>query len=618
MGITAFAFFCFTAHGRGQLAITEVMSSGSKLNGSQLVTQGPDFFELTNFGDQEVDVTDYQIGDSQKIVPLFLDDSIRLTIGSKESVILIRTNAKTQMTVEQFRARWGGCLPSSVQVRIYDGPGISGSGDIVRLIDSEGVLVDRVEFGAAKPGVTFIYDTNSWDFGAFSGVGAADTCGAEHASELGSPGFARGPFPLTLIRDVADQDVCAGTPALLSVKAGGLPRPRYQWFFNDSPIDGATERELLLPRARLEDQGRYRVTVENGFLSMESRTATLTVSSRESLPVIVTPLTDFQVYTGQTARFSITVCAFPLPTYQWSSNNVEIPGATNPTVTIPVTSLKMSGIEFSVRVANSIGSLRTSAHLTVIPKPDLAITEIMGLPNLCGLHDEWFEVLNRGAAAVNLHGYRISDSPGFDGAFAIPDSPVLQPGEVMVFVKGMSPDQFRSWWGEENLPRGLQIATYRGFSVGGATPALYIWNGAADDPSDQVGWQSYAQDLQGLSHYFECATIADDADICLIGAVSAAGVAGGFRAKECGDIGSPGYLANPPPRFVDIRRENSLTTLRWRAVEGKNYALTYKDSLLDSNWKPLDNASATNSILAITDSKSGNRKQRFYRVQETP
>jgi hypothetical protein len=34
---------------------------------------------------------------------------------------------------------------------------------------------------------------------------------------------------------------------------------------------------------------------------------------------------------------------------------------------------------------------------------------------------------------------------------------------------------------------------------------------------------------------------------------SVPGVNGAFRAIELGDIGSPGYLANPPPRILEIR-----------------------------------------------------------------
>jgi len=98
-----------------------------------------------------------------------------LWVSNGESVILVRTNSKTLRTEAEFRERWGACLLPTLQVRLYGTPGFSsGGGDAVRLYDPDGRLVDRVDFGRARIGVSFVYDTNSWVFGAYSTLDAAE------------------------------------------------------------------------------------------------------------------------------------------------------------------------------------------------------------------------------------------------------------------------------------------------------------------------------------------------------------------------------------------------------------------------------------------------------------
>jgi hypothetical protein len=59
-------------------------------------------------------------------------------------------------------------------------------------------------------------------------------------------------------------------------------------------------------------------------------------------------------------------------------------------------------------------------------------------------------------------------------------------------------------------------------------------------------------------------------------------------------------------------------TLRWRAVEGRTYRLSYKASLGDSTWRELSRHTATNFVQAATDRTAGGAGQRFYIVEELP
>ena len=81
----------------------------------------------------------------------------------------------------------------------------------------------------------------------------------------------------------ADVTVSAGTSALLSVQATGVPAPTYQWYklSGSTPvaISGATSSTYSTPVLQLTDNGaQYQVTATNVAGSVTSRTATVTVT----------------------------------------------------------------------------------------------------------------------------------------------------------------------------------------------------------------------------------------------------------------------------------------------------------------------------------------------------
>src|SRR5262245_28673885 len=121
----------------GQLAITEAMSSA---------TSGPDFWELTNFGTNTINLTGYKWRDSSFTVANADSSPFeQLSIGPWESIIFV----ENKITAEQFRDWWGTTLPAGLQIipYVYAGKGLSQDGDSVRLWAPDNVLVDTLEFG---------------------------------------------------------------------------------------------------------------------------------------------------------------------------------------------------------------------------------------------------------------------------------------------------------------------------------------------------------------------------------------------------------------------------------------------------------------------------------------
>jgi len=591
---------------RAQLAITEMLSAALKTNGMIVLTNHSDLWELTNFGTNTVDVSRYYFSDNKNDWKrLVKTGNPPLFIRTNESVVFVR-NDITENDM-QFREWWGSCVGSNVQVRFYGNPGFASSGDGIRVADEYYRVVDSVDFGRATRGVSFTYDANTGVFPVPSVLGEGVTCRAETAADIGSPGATTGPIPLRIVQQPADQQACLGVNVTFEAAAVGMPRPRYQWFFNNSLIANATATSYTVSNITVADAGLYRVAILNGLSVLQSSNAVLSIDTIPSAPVFVAPLLDVTAVTNSTARFAVSICAFPAPTYQWFSNGVAMADATNRTMFVRNCTLDMSGAEFRVDVQNAGGSNSVSARLYVVTKPDLRFTEVQPYPNTaCDGHHDWFELTNFGTNAVDLFGYRFSDV-SFAGAVSVTKHLVILPNESVVFAKMPKARDFIDWWGADQLPPGLKVYPYSGFSLSKDGDALYLWSADAEDPYEIIARISYSHSDEGVSLQF-------DYDLFPFGAGSIPGQFGAFRAQECGDIGSPGYTTNPPPRFVSIVSNPAGTNLKWRGVEGANYRIEYSPTPQTNVWNWLGDTTATNALPTMTDDSAPEANQRFYRI----
>ncbi len=420
-----------------QLAITEVMAEAA----AEVTPKRPDFWELTNFGSNRIDLATYRWMDSAGIEaaePAFFAGR---SIGPGETILLVRSNVVTTLTRAQIFDWWGAFrLPAQLQILFYRGPGFSPDYDAVQLWRVNGgsnTLVDRVEFYAATPGATFTYNPETGEFDTVSRDGLDGAFRAAVGTDLGSPGGTVGPVPLRVLSAPVSVEVDAGAPATFAVRAQGLPKPRYQWHRNGMPISGATDATLTLPNVVAADAGMFTVELSNGLETVISAPAELRVSTTLSCVRIVRPPASLEVTPGQVATFSVQARGFPLPAYQWQIGGQTIVGATNVTFSIQAFSAAQSGV-ISVVVANSLCSTQAHATLTVSPPPDLRVTEVMSAASTnttLSTHRDWWELTNFGTNAVSLRGYRFDDTPGvLAGAVTITNDVVLQPGESAVLI----------------------------------------------------------------------------------------------------------------------------------------------------------------------------------------
>ncbi len=130
-----------------------------------------------------------------------------------------------------------------------------------------------------------------------------------------------------------NQAVCSGSPAEFSVTATGVPPFSYQWRTNGIAIPGATNDTYLLPSPTAADAlNSYDVVVADAFGSVTSQVASLAISY--SAPSISISPTNQMIVPGvSNATFSVSVSDGTPLSFQWRTNGIAIPGATNTSYT---------------------------------------------------------------------------------------------------------------------------------------------------------------------------------------------------------------------------------------------------------------------------------------------
>src|SRR5687768_13763418 len=150
--------------------------------------------------------------------------------------------------------------------------------------------------------------------------------------------------------------------------------------------------------------------------------------------------------------------------------------------------------------------------------------------------------------------------------------------------------------------------------------SIYVWNPGAINSNDTVVVASHLEPIPGISQELEnyCDPLGADGCIARTPRESVVGTNGAFRAAVGGDVGSPGYTTNPPPRIIGIARDAAGIGLRCRVSEGGRYGLVGKNALTEPAWTSLETRVATNSIITLWDTNSGSVPARFYRLEALP
>jgi hypothetical protein len=570
-----------------QLAVTEVHSSQST-NGTPALHA--DWFELTHYGTTPIDLRGWRLNDSNGGLTNGAVTLGALTVSPGESVVFVQ-----DIDAAAFRSWWGPTLSPSLQIISYTAAsiGLSSTGDGIRLWDAaatqEASYAVWVDFTAA--GTNSASFTSDPKTGLLTARTTSEVPGAFSATDngdLGSPGIAFPSIPLTISTPPANTTVNPGDPATFTLEVAGLPRPRYQWRFNGTPIPGETGSSLTVSNAQPQFSGLYSVQLDNGLATLTSTDARLQIAEAPSAPRWVQTPSELTVLIGGVATFAATASGVPEPTYQWSFNGKPISGATTATLTLNSVTTVQSG-QYSVSASNASGTIYHSVPLTVLGRPEIRITEVSSarttldpafIDRVGFAPEDWWEITSFSPVPISLSGWRFDDnSASLGSALLIADTNlVILPGESIVFVERLTPDQFRTWWGTNNLPTSLKIVTYTGSGIGLSSggDGLRLWNATATANADTIDGVDFPAGDPGISFNF-------NPDTKEFGKLSELDLNGVFQApatlegvKEWGSPGriKVGAIVTPaqPPSLIITQTEAALKILL-SAESGRTYRL---------------------------------------------
>jgi len=269
---------------------------------------------------------------------------------------------------------------------------------------------DGVDIAGATSRVLVLTGLQMADAGVYSVVVSNSQGSVRSADAVLPPAWQR-PF---IVDQPADQSPFCNNPASFQVNAGGWPPLSYQWYFEENPIEGATNFVLALGNVTLDYAGDYSVVITNSNGSVTSRVAVLTVVGEP--PLITSPL----VAGGK----------------QGVPFNYSIAGLHNPT------SFNADGLPAGLTVDSLTGLIQGS------PLENGTFEVLLSTTNLCAM------------ATTNLTLTITSSVPVITSALAAAGT------EEVNFSYQITATESPTGFGAQNLPLGLRVDPVSGLISG--------------------------------------------------------------------------------------------------------------------------------------------------------
>lgn len=225
------------------------------------------------------------------------------------------------------------------------------------------------------------------------------------------------------IAGLNNQAASTGTTVTIPATVSGVPAPTTFWQLNGnyvsdgatgngSTISGSTTATLTITSAQPADSGTYFLIASNSA-GIVTNSMTLTVSDGNVAPGITGP-NDQSVVQSSNATFTVSVSGLPVPTLQWRVNGMDIPGATNSSLTVSNVLYSQNAFVYSLVASNSAGMATNSATLYVLVPP--AISQQPTNVTVVVSNSATFSVTASGVPAVsyqwNRNGVPIANANG--------------------------------------------------------------------------------------------------------------------------------------------------------------------------------------------------------------
>ena len=180
--------------------------------------------------------------------------------------------------------------------------------------------------------------------------------------------------PATIVSQPVGGDAILGQSATLSVVAAGSEPISFQWFFNDEPIDGKTERKISLDNLGAKNGGMYHVMVSNHAGVQKSDVIVLNVAAP---PAILEQSESISVVEGDSIELKVSAVGSQPLAYQWSKGGVVLEGATDPSLIL--NNIQPSdGDAYRVAISNDAGRVESETMNVTVVQPATIVAQPVG------------------------------------------------------------------------------------------------------------------------------------------------------------------------------------------------------------------------------------------------
>ena len=539
---------------------------------------GTDWFEITNNGTTDLDITGWKVDDGSNSFASAAALNGITVIKPGESVIFIETNDLNAKKTLFLNTWFGVNPPTGLQIGSYSGSGLglSTGGDGVSVFDAGGILKAKVSFGTSPAGPFPTFDNgkglDNSDISLLSKTGVFGAFAAiNNTQEIGSPGTI-GNLVITEVAPWSSGNSPVGSDWFELTNQKAIPVNVTGWKMDDNSNSFGSAVAL---------NGVTTIAPGESVIFMETNDPANKVPSFLSNWFGANPPTGLKVgfYSGSGVGLSTGGDAVNIfnsngilqagvsfgsspsgPSFPTFDNKA---GLNNASISL-LSAIGVNGAFSAINSANEIGSPGTVGSLFI---SEVAPWSSGNSP----VGADWFEVTNTKSVPVDITGWKMDDNSGSPAAaVALSGITTIEPGESVIFIETATPlttiPQFLSNWFGSNIPGSLKVGSYTGSGVGLGTggDAVHLYNAANQlqvslffgaSPSS-TPYKTF-DNTAGLNH-------------TNITQLSETGVNGAFIAVNSpNEIGSPGLIwgeTTLPLTLVDFRGEvvnGNQAVLKW-------------------------------------------------------
>lgn len=229
--------------------------------------------------------------------------------------------------------------------------------------------------------------------------------------------------PIRVVAQPESRSAYEGGTVSFLAKGDGTPPLRYQWFFNNAPIAGATNSSFTANQLRLSHTGNYRAVVSNSWHSITTEVAQLQVIVPPTSPEIVVQPNGDLCPAGYGLNLQVAAVGQAPLSYQWFRDGSPVPDATNATLAFGAVDSSNAG-SYTVTVSNSLGSV-------------LSLPAILEVTNVPGGSIVYFDTATNNAAAYDVDGVTRLNSNYLAQIYAGASPGILRPvSSAIRFING--------------------------------------------------------------------------------------------------------------------------------------------------------------------------------------